>query len=222
MITIAQYEKPQSFFVEVHIADIHFGAIDPVITYEILQRQFLQPISEMKVIDIISVNGDLFDHKFMVSSDAVLYASYFIQQLVDICKSKNATLLLISGTGSHDSDQMKLFYPYMRLEGVDVRIIMNMSFEYIKGKRVLCIPELYNRGAEYYEQYLFYSGLYDACYMHGCFKGAIRGKDKRELDSKREPVFAEEDFSDPSYHLPHFYELYAQVAEGDDKEHDIY
>lgn len=29
---------------------------------------------------------------------------------------------------------------------------------------------------------------------------------------------AEEDFSDPSYHLPHFYELYAQVAEGDDKE----
>ena len=29
---------------------------------------------------------------------------------------------------------------------------------------------------------------------------------------------AEENFSDPSYHLPHFYELYAQVAEGEDKE----
>ena len=29
---------------------------------------------------------------------------------------------------------------------------------------------------------------------------------------------AEEDFSDPSYHLPHFYELYASIAEGEDKE----
>lgn len=29
---------------------------------------------------------------------------------------------------------------------------------------------------------------------------------------------AEVDFTDPSYHLPHFYELYTQVAEGEDKE----
>jgi oligosaccharide reducing-end xylanase len=29
---------------------------------------------------------------------------------------------------------------------------------------------------------------------------------------------AEMDFSDPSYHLPHFYEIYATVAQGEDKE----
>lgn len=179
--------KPRSFFVEAHIADIHFGVIDPETTYYILLKQFVEPLAQMKVLDIISINGDLFHHKFMANSNAVMYAMYFIQDLVNICRSKDATLLLISGTGSHDADQMRLFYPLMKLDDVDVRVIMDIKFEYVKGKKILCIPELYNKGENYYKPFL--DSTYDSCYMHGNFKGAIYGKNEVDLDGNREPTF---------------------------------
>ena len=187
MLKVVDIVKPQSFFVEAHIADIHFGVIDPETTYWILQKQFIEPLSRMKVLDIVSINGDLFDHKFMANSNAIMYAMYFVQSLIDICRHKNATLLLIAGTGSHDADQMKLFYPFMKLNDVDVRVVTTVKFEYIKGKKVLCIPELYNKGEGYYN--IFLNQVYDACYMHGTFKGAIYGKNETNLNSDREPVF---------------------------------
>lgn len=194
MINIVEYTKPQDFFVEAHIADIHFGVMDPYITYTILMDQFVKPLSEMNVLDIVSIDGDLFEHKFMASSDAVVYAIYFIQALIEVCKQKNATLLLISGTGAHDADQMRLFFPYMKRNDVDIRVIMSTTFEYVKGKRILCIPEQYNKGEDFYNGFLLRAGPYDACYMHGTIKGGIAGKNERDLDSVREPVFDEEDF----------------------------
>ena len=40
---------------EAHIADIHFGAIDPKVQYDILKEQFLDKIFRLKL-DIISIN----------------------------------------------------------------------------------------------------------------------------------------------------------------------
>lgn len=196
MKQIIEFVEPlREIYVEAHIADIHFGIMDPHIQYQILSEQFLKPLSEMNVLDIISINGDLFDHKFMANSDVVLYANYFIYDLIQICKMKNATLILINGTGSHDSDQLKMFYPYTRDRTVDVRIVINEAmFIYVKGKKILAIPELYNRGSRYYEELLFNSGMYDSCYMHGSFSGAIMGKNEPNLNSDREPIFRIEDF----------------------------
>lgn len=182
-------------FVEAHIADIHFGAIDPKKQYDILVEQFVARIALMKNLDIVSINGDLFDHKFMANSDVVLYATMFVQNLVDICRSKGSTLLIIAGTNLHDSGQLKMFYHYMGDKSVDVRIIEQVRFEYIKGKKVLIIPELYGMGEEYYAKFLYRSGLYDAVYMHGTFKGAIYGKDEEDLNSNREPVFSINNFN---------------------------
>jgi hypothetical protein len=160
-----------------------------------LKEQFLYYLESMEVLDIVSINGDIFDHKFMANSDAIMYACYFIEALVDICRRKGSTLIIIGGTYDHDSDQLKLFYHYIGIgKGVDVRIVEEVRFEYIKGKRVLIIPELYNKGADYYNKFLLHSGLYDAVYMHGTFKGTIYGKDTPDLNSDREPVFCMEDF----------------------------
>ena len=57
----------QDLFVEAHIADLHFGCIDPLTEYKILNEQFLNYIEQMNVLDIVSINGDIFDHKFMAS-----------------------------------------------------------------------------------------------------------------------------------------------------------
>ena len=195
MIDIVKRVKLSKLFIEVHIADLHFGAMNPENQYKILKEQFLSVIEEMNKVDIVSINGDIFDHKFMANSDAIMYACYFIDALVRICQAKNATLLIISGTFEHDSDQLKMFYPYCNLDsGVDVRIIEQVQFEYIKGKRILIIPELYGKGEEYYSKFLYNSGLYDACYMHGTFAGTIFGKDEPSLDSPREPIFSMDHF----------------------------
>ena len=87
---------------------------------------------------------------------------------------------------------MKLFYPMMKLDDVDVRVVMCVCWEFIKGKKILCIPELYNKGEAYYKPFL--NSIYDACYMHGSFKGAIFGKNEVDLNSSREPVFDIESF----------------------------
>ena len=162
-------------FIEAHIADIHFGCIDPRVEYNILVEQFINYLEEMETLDIICIEGDLFDHKFMANADAIVYAAYFVQRLVDIARYKQSTLIMISGTSSHDADQLKIFSPYMNDQTVDVRIINTVQFVYVKGKKILCIPELYGLSEEEYQKYLFYSGSYDFAIMHGTIKGAVYG-----------------------------------------------
>lgn len=187
--------NPNGMFIEAHIADLHFGALDPNEQYKILKEQFLNKLENMPILDIVSLNGDIFHHKFMANSDAVSIACYFVSELIRICEEKQATLLIIAGTYSHDSDQIKLFYPLAeRSNGVDVRIIEEAKLEYIKGKKVLCIPELYGKGLEYYMNLLYNNRFYDACYMHGTYVNSIYGKNVPDLNSDREPVFCIKDF----------------------------
>ena len=40
---------------EVHISDIHFGAFDPKVQYNILKEQFLDKINQLPRIDLISI-----------------------------------------------------------------------------------------------------------------------------------------------------------------------
>lgn len=174
--------------VEAHIADIHFGAMNPKVQYEILCEQFINKICNLNL-DIICIEGDLFDHKVMNNSDVVMYANCFIHDLIELCERKNATLILIYGTNSHDANQYKSLYHFMNRSKADIRIIDKVQFEIAKGKKILCIPEMYNMGREYYEEYLYSNGGYDSVYMHGTLKNSIFGKNELDLDSVREPVF---------------------------------
>lgn len=174
--------------VEVHIADIHFGVIDPKVQYKILTEQFLNKIVNIHF-DVLVIDGDLFDHKFQANSDAVLYTELFVASCVNICKMKNASIVLLHGTSSHDSNQLKLFYHYLSDPTIDMRIVENTRFEIIKGKRVLCIPEEYNKGKKYYEEFLYNSGYYDGVYMHGTLKGSIYGANEVDLSNKKNPTF---------------------------------
>ena len=124
--------------IEVHTADIHFGAMDPKVQYDILMNQMINKLVDLKF-DVFFINGDLFHHKFMSNSDVVMYASMFVDQVIQLCRSKNATLVLLHGTASHDANQLKLFYHYIGT--LDIRLIAHIQFEMIKGDRVLCTPE---------------------------------------------------------------------------------
>lgn len=180
--------------IEAHIADIHFGALDPLKQFNILKEQFLDRIAGMKVLDIISINGDLFHHKFMANSDAVFYALQFFKEVLVIAEAKNASVIVINGTYSHDADQIKLLYPLAQLYQVETYFISHIEMIYTKGKRILCIPEEYGKPKEYYEKYLYYSDFYNGCCMHGTVAGSIYGKTIPTLDSPREPIFGIDHF----------------------------
>ena len=165
----------RGFLIEAHISDLHFTAFNPKTQFEILQEQFLSRIDSLPRLDVISIDGDLFDHKVMSNSDGALYASLFVDSLVNIARKHNATLVIIHGTYQHDADQLKLFYHYLQDPTIDIRIVTTIQFEYIKGAKILCIPELYGVDESIYQQFLFNSGLYDGVFMHGTIKGAIYG-----------------------------------------------
>lgn len=217
MLRVVSRPMMTKLFIEAHIADIHFGVINPKLQFDILKEQFLYYLEAMPILDIVSINGDIFHHKFMANSDAIMYACYFIEALVDICRRKGATLNILKGTEEHEADQLKLFYPYVKRNGCDIRIVEEVKFEYIKGKRALVIPELYGKGEEYYSKFLFFSGLYDCVYMHGTLVNSIIGKNQADLNSNREPVFSMNHFVNcmgpivsghvhtPGCHKSHFY-----------------
>lgn len=172
--------------IEIHTADLHFGAMDPKVQYDILITQMINKLINLKF-DVFFINGDIFHHKFMSNSDVVMYASMFIDQVVQLCRNKNATLVILHGTASHDANQLKLFYHYIGT--LDIRIVEHIQFEIIKGSRVLCIPEEYNMGSEYYMNMLYNMGSYDMAVLHGAVKGSIYGCNEENLDSNKAPVF---------------------------------
>lgn len=165
----------RGFLVEAHIADLHFAAFNPKEQYIILEEQFLTPLSRLPKLDIISIDGDIFDRKLLANSDGSMYATMFVNNVVELARQKNATVVIIHGTYSHDANQLKLFYHYLNDPTVDIRIVTTIQFEEIKGARILCIPELYGLNESVYRQFLFGSGWYDSVFMHGTMKGAVYG-----------------------------------------------
>lgn len=184
--------KNKPYVTEVHIADIHFGSIDPAKQYNILNEQFLQKIALIDF-DILSIDGDIFDKKFMANSLAVMYAMEFVRQCVELCVMKCATLFIIAGTESHDASQLKLFYGYKEDQRLDIRIVENARMEYAQGLKILCIPEEYGKGEEYYRNLLL--EYCDTVFMHGTVVGSVYGANKENLDSPKYPVFALESFA---------------------------
>lgn len=182
--------KPRGQLIEIHLADMHFGAFNPKTQYDILMEQFYNQIDLLPNIDIVSIDGDTFDHKVMSNSDTALYATKFINQLVRLCQRKNATLVILAGTYSHDFDQLKLFYHYMDDPTLDVRVVANIQFETIKGARILMIPELNGLDESIYRHFLFESGWYDEAFVHGTFEGSVYGN----LTSGNSRLFTAKDF----------------------------
>ena len=172
---MTNYLMNNTTLISAHISDLHFGAMDPKRQYNFLKDQFIDKLINLPRLDLICINGDLFDRKFMTNSDVVMYASMFIADIINICRMKQATFILLQGTMSHDANQVKIYLHYMYQSDIDVRIVTNIRFEMVKGIRILCIPELYGIDEEYYQDILFNSDFYDMCIMHGTIKGAVYG-----------------------------------------------
>lgn len=175
----------------IHIADIHFGCMNPQDELNILRSQFINRISSIQF-DILSIDGDLFDRRFTADNFAVQTAIQFVNECACMCKMRDAALIIISGTESHDSGQLAIFEG-MPLYGAEVHIVRRTRFVETHGVKILCIPEEYGKGAAYYD--FFLKEQYDMVFMHGTLINSIPGATKENLDSNREPVFSIDSFS---------------------------
>ena len=185
---IMQTTKVKGSLIQIHTADLHFGAMDPRVQYELLMERLVNRVRSIPF-DAFFINGDIFHHKFMANSDVIMYAMMFINEVIKLCIEKEATLVLLHGTFSHDADQLKLFYHHIGEPGLDLRIIENMRFEDIKGYKFLCIPEEYGKGEMYYLDKMWFEQDYDMAVLHGAVKGAIYGCNERDLNNPKAPVF---------------------------------
>lgn len=159
---------------EVHIADLHFGAIDPKAEYDILYSQFIQKINRLPRIDIIGVDGDIFDKKMMANSPAIYYAIKFIGDIVNIARVHNAAVIMTVGTPSHEAGQYSVLYRYLDDPTVEVYIMDRIGFVYTHGAKILCVPELHNEPESTYEHFFKYTS-YDQVFGHMTIKGAVYG-----------------------------------------------
>ena len=165
----------RGLFIAAHIADLHFSAFDPKKQYEILKTQYIDVLNTLPRIDMITIAGDIFDHKLMGNSEGIYYAIKFVDDVVNLAKKLNSTIIMIHGTFSHDADQLKLFYHYQERNDVDIRIRNNICMEQVGNARILCISELYGVPEDTYHEYLHGKGLYDEAIIHGTFEGAVYG-----------------------------------------------
>ena len=159
---------------EVHIADIHFGAMDPIKEYQILYEQFIMKIASLPRIDIIAINGDIFDKKMMANSPAIYYAIKFVGDVVAVAKAHKAAVIMTVGTPSHEAGQYNVLYQFLDDPEAEVYIVDQLRFVYTHGAKILCIPELHNEEEVIYAQYLN-GELYDQAFGHMTFKGAVYG-----------------------------------------------
>ena len=168
-------KRTDNLLIGVCIADLHFGAFDPQKQYNILKEQFINVIKDLPVLDYIAILGDLYDHKMMGNSNGLLYASLLVEDIVQIAKEKNAIVVILNGTFSHDANQTSNLYHYLNDPSIDIRIITSVQFIDIRGTKILCIPELYGLDESIYQDYLTYSGYYDLAFLHGTFEGSVYG-----------------------------------------------
>lgn len=177
MIYNIERQEKRGLSIQAHISDIHFGVINPKVEYDILKEQFVNKLKGINL-DCISIDGDLFDRLTMSNTDATLYASLFVKDLIDICRENetrgiHTVLLILAGTRNHDAGQLRIFYQYLTDPTIDIRIVEDIRFENINGCKVLCIPELYNVPDEEYYKYFYYEGMYDMVFGHGTIVGSV-------------------------------------------------
>lgn len=192
-VLMQKYPYKRGTSLQCHISDIHFGVMDAQLEYKILKEQYIDRIKDLPL-DIISIDGDLFNKLDMSNTDSCLYASLLVADIVSICKNNRkmgipTVFIILAGTKNHDAGQLRLFYHYLNDPDLDIRIVEKIQFEYVNGMKILCIPELYGIAENIYQQFLYGMGPYDMCFMHGTVQGAVYGDNAGESR-----LFRPEDF----------------------------
>ncbi len=137
--------------------------------------------AETAKLDLIVLEGDLFDHLIDLSDEAVPIIDHTFAKLFRLAKKHGITIIILEGTPSHDRKQSQRLISLNEEVGqihADVRYAKNLSIEYIEhlGINVLCVPDEWNistdKTLEEVKELMAAKGLtqVDFSVMHGNFR----------------------------------------------------
>ena len=174
-------------FVIVVLSDVHFGALDSKQLMTELGSEFIDKIEEMPIIDMIIIDGDLYNSKLSLNSSHSKAAFIFLAKLCEIAKKKNVVIRIIKGTSSHDNDQLDNLEVFKDI--CDFKVVNTFSDENFRGIDIVYIPEEYIDDEGYYDK--LYNGSYDLGFGHGMVKEAafVAHKQESAITMKKAPVF---------------------------------
>lgn len=175
-------------FVIVVISDIHFGAQDSNGLMLELGSEFIDKIEKMPIIDMIVIDGDLYEKKLSLNSSHSKAAFIFLTKVAQIARVKqNAAFRIVKGTSSHDNDQLDNLEVFKDI--CDFKVINVLEYENFRGIDIAYIPEEYIEDSSYYDS--LYNGSYDLVFGHGMVKEAtfVAHKQESAVTMKKAPVF---------------------------------
>lgn len=158
-----------------HIADIHFGKKNDQKLYNDLKANFINEIPNIIKnyghINMIIIEGDLFDRVIKMTESSSNYVLKFISELCELTTKYNFYLRLIQGTKSHDNNQLNNFnhlevkYPMFKIfKTVNSESIEYNDYEY----NILYLPEEYPEDyKKYYYSWMNHEENYDFIFGHG-------------------------------------------------------
>lgn len=161
-------------------SDIHLGNTNTVTEWIIhnLKKEF-PPSMETESLDMITLDGDVFDKLLHLSDDNIEVIEYWIKEFLTMCKKFDIVVRILEGTPSHDWKQSKMFETVNELSdiGCDVKHIKNLSIEYIEkfNMNFLYVPDEWHPETDetwkQVKELLALHGLkkVDIAFMHGCF-----------------------------------------------------
>lgn len=142
-------------------------------------------------LDVLVLNGDIFDRRIYMDSDPVYYIRSWIRKLLRRCFKYNVRLVVLKGTPSHDGDQCATFVALATtLQQADIQVDLRYHDELVleklldndksnrlhpNGLYTLYVPDELNHDSSVtwmqVNEKLRLAGItkVDFCFMHGLF-----------------------------------------------------
>ena len=154
----------------VHSGDIHIG-VRAITADEMkyqLYEQFIKPISKMMFIDFITLNGDISDCPLSFNSKMAEVYLWLFDSIVNIAKQKNAAVIVIEGTKSHDCDHLNNVKFYENDKDLEIYFVHEPTELEVKGMKIYCLPDIYIKSdKEEKEIYKYPDKYFDYILGHG-------------------------------------------------------
>jgi DNA repair exonuclease SbcCD nuclease subunit len=145
-----------------------------------LNENFLKEIpniiKEYDHLNMVVIEGDLFDRVIKMTEASANYVLRFVTELCELSKKYNFYLRIINGTKSHDNNQLNNFshlevkYPLFKIfrtvstEIISIPVGKNKVYDY----SILYLPEEYPENySSYYNKFLNPEENYDMIFGHG-------------------------------------------------------
>jgi hypothetical protein len=183
-----------------HVADIHFGAVDPAALTAEMEAGFLAHVeAEGPSVDLLVLGGDLFHRRVSMTDPTGKAVIEFMNRVMHLAVEHSFKVRVLRGTLTHDHNQLENFRWMESVQGYDFRILNHVeSEELFQDCHVLWVPEEYFEDPD--EAYEPFFGLeegaqYDLVFLHGSvdfvdFSGHLHGKSQ---GGRYAPVFRQRD-----------------------------